>query len=410
MPYAVRDLVKELELKPPVTATPEDTLRDVLKKMIDHDYSQLPVVIKSGVSMKYRLVTRGSILRALKNLALPPNEERLRVGNAHVLVDVAKVYTMDDTIFALTEGMEKSEVALVVEESGELAHIITLYDTTLYFRRWAEDLMHARDVEHMLRRFINESFKWSDGTLDEAGRRLAISGAGTDDEDEDGSQTYKRMTDALRAYLAHCATSLTSLDTSAQHRAFAVLYKEDPPPVTPNPARDMDPSAASACMAAAPAADPPSSKARSMATDLSGVQRLNRKFTAALKEYLQLTTTETQEPDSQGIGKAVAAYRGPRDKGRDFSELSLGSYVDIFLRQSSWARCCRAIGLDLKTLRNALENVKRIRNLLAHFRDEEITSEHRELLRWFASWLAQQEAEVVAEFRRTSPMPPTEAS
>ncbi len=70
--------------------------------------------------------------------------------------------------------MREVNAAMIVDDDRNLTHVVTSYDTTRYFRQWAEDIMQVRDIEHGLRRIINSSFKNADGVIDEQARQSAV--------------------------------------------------------------------------------------------------------------------------------------------------------------------------------------------------------------------------------------------
>ncbi len=140
--------------------------------MLQHQYSQLPVIKGSGQSRQFYFITYERILRALHDFGSKINESNLRVNDA--LVRVPNVYRSSDNLFELLAGMREINAALIVDDSSNLTHVVTAYDTTQYFRQWAEDIMHARDVENSLKQFVTYAFKKSNGEIDDKARQMAI--------------------------------------------------------------------------------------------------------------------------------------------------------------------------------------------------------------------------------------------
>lgn len=64
MPYSVGKLISGRGV--PVTVCPDESVQSAVDKMIEHDYSQLPVIDKDG--RPTGMVTSDSILRALECL------------------------------------------------------------------------------------------------------------------------------------------------------------------------------------------------------------------------------------------------------------------------------------------------------------------------------------------------------
>ncbi len=67
MPFTVQQLIEGRQ--EPVTVSPHDTVKKALELMIEHDFSQLPVVDESRKALG--IVTSDSILRALNNFGVP---------------------------------------------------------------------------------------------------------------------------------------------------------------------------------------------------------------------------------------------------------------------------------------------------------------------------------------------------
>jgi len=124
----------------------------------------------AGQQQQFYFITHESILGALHNFGSKFEDSALRVDDA--LVRVPNVYRASDDLFELLVGMRDRNAALIVDEDQCLRHVVTSYDTSQYFRQWAEDIMQVRDVEHSLRRIINSAFKKSDGEIDEERRKI----------------------------------------------------------------------------------------------------------------------------------------------------------------------------------------------------------------------------------------------
>ncbi len=81
MPYTVDNLIKGQPQ--PVTASPDEPLREALARMIEYDYSQLPVV--DSERRVLGMITSDSIVRALHHFSVATDDLRvaaamLRVG------------------------------------------------------------------------------------------------------------------------------------------------------------------------------------------------------------------------------------------------------------------------------------------------------------------------------------------
>lgn len=148
MPFIIQHLIPEKQNL--VTVTESDSAQDALLLMIEHDFSQLPVI---DATQKLKgMVTSDSILRAVNNLRSIP--ERLKVSHAITRVTT---YRMENELSDLLRGLQNTNAIPIVDNKGQIQAIVTSYDTAEYFRRRAEDLMLAEDIELTLRDFIKPS-------------------------------------------------------------------------------------------------------------------------------------------------------------------------------------------------------------------------------------------------------------
>jgi len=85
----------------PITVSPQDTIQKALALMIEHDFSQLPVV--DDKKKPCGIVTSDSILRALKNFGVSLAE--LQVSHAIVKVDE---YSPDEDLFDLLDDLKNT--------------------------------------------------------------------------------------------------------------------------------------------------------------------------------------------------------------------------------------------------------------------------------------------------------------
>lgn len=153
MSYLVK-LLKSLQT--PVTAEPSDLITDVLERMIEHKYSQLPVVDRA--SKKFYLITSESIMQAYVDFGVNIKTTKLRVSDA--LVKVNHLYFEDDDLFVLLQGVRDNGAALIVDENQELRHIVTSYDMAEFFRQWAESLSRRHRNMHQWVMDAKYSLRW----------------------------------------------------------------------------------------------------------------------------------------------------------------------------------------------------------------------------------------------------------
>lgn len=165
MPYSVSNLIAGRGT--PVTVCPDEPVQSAIAKMIEHDYSQLPVVDKDGKPVG--MVTTDSILRALECFHTPI--DALKVS--HVKVKAPK-YRPEDDLFDLLNGLRDTYAVLIVDADGVLRGIVTSYDTAEYFRSRAEDMMLVEDIENDLKEHIRVAFSDVKGVVDEDRLTAAI--------------------------------------------------------------------------------------------------------------------------------------------------------------------------------------------------------------------------------------------
>lgn len=165
MPYPVQNLIEDRG--EPVSVHPNDTVGTALRLMIEHDFSQLPVIDNSKKPLG--MVTNESILRALANFGL--QVDQLRVADALVK---APIYNPEDDLFDLLDRLRDTNSVLIVDSENKLIGIVTSFDSTEYFRRRAEDLMLVEDIEGMIKDLITSAFIQPDGSINEIGLSQAI--------------------------------------------------------------------------------------------------------------------------------------------------------------------------------------------------------------------------------------------
>jgi CBS domain-containing protein len=138
---------------PLVTIAPGATLQEAVAQMIEHDFTQLPVVEKGRpYGNPASFVSSNSIARALR--VFSTTLETLRVRDA---VIPARTISVDEDLFAKMDDLLESAV-LVLSADGTIAGIITNYDTTQYFRRRAEDILLVEDIETTLKDHVRIAY------------------------------------------------------------------------------------------------------------------------------------------------------------------------------------------------------------------------------------------------------------
>lgn len=162
MPYQVEQL---LEGKGPlVSVKKEDTVTHALSLMIEHDFSQLPVLSSNGDFDEVEgMVTYEGIIRGIRNFGL--NIESLKVRD--VIGNMA-VYNGDDDLFDILDRLKETNAVIILnKEFPHIEGIITSYDTTEYFRNRTEDLMRVEDIEVTIKDIIKEAYKIPSDSFEE---------------------------------------------------------------------------------------------------------------------------------------------------------------------------------------------------------------------------------------------------
>ena len=157
MPYTVQQLFNDREIIIPPTGIEQNaSLQDALNIMFKKQYSQLPIVDPDnrlvGEYTAY-MVTHKSILDALSNLNVIPRV--LRVSDAMVRV---RPYRSEDQLSDLLETLRDTYAVPIMAEKRQLVGVVTSYDTTEYFRKRAEDMMHIEQIEKKLKEYITAYF------------------------------------------------------------------------------------------------------------------------------------------------------------------------------------------------------------------------------------------------------------
>lgn len=166
MPFTVGKLIEGRQK--PIVTTADQPLQEALTRMLEHGYSQLPVVDADGKPIA--MITSDSVVRALNNLRVKTSD--LRVYDA--LTKKPHEYRPEDEIFDVLDALRDSSAVLIVDGKRELVGIVTSWDTMEYFRQRAQDTMYVQEIEDALKNYINAAFTQPSGDIDEDKRTAAI--------------------------------------------------------------------------------------------------------------------------------------------------------------------------------------------------------------------------------------------
>lgn len=136
-------------------ARADEPIEDAMSRMLEHDYSQLPVVTGDDASPRaIGVISTTSIARACLHLGMAPSQ--LRVRHAIDRHPIRK-HREDDLWRTLDEARD-GEVLLVEDDDGALLGILTGHDFTGYLRQQSEDALTVRDVESTMKQLISDHF------------------------------------------------------------------------------------------------------------------------------------------------------------------------------------------------------------------------------------------------------------
>ena len=168
MPYQVQQIIEGKGT--PVCVTKDEPVSKALSLMIEHDFSQLPVISKQTnlanveIDAPEGMITYEGILRGVRNFKARIEDLKVR----DVMVS-APVYSADDDLFDILDLMKDTNAVLVTEDiyglGSALVGIVTSYDTAEYFRKRTEDLMRVEDIELMIKEFIKSAYMDENGEL-----------------------------------------------------------------------------------------------------------------------------------------------------------------------------------------------------------------------------------------------------
>jgi CBS domain-containing protein len=149
MPYSIEHLLENQENV--VVVQKVDTITTALDLMVEHDFSQLPVVNENRILQG--MVTYQSIMRAARSF--DTKLDKLSVPDA--LVNAPFHYREDD-LFDLLDELKVTNAVVIVEPEKYVVGIVTSYDASRFLRNRTEDLMHVEDIEFIIKELIKRTY------------------------------------------------------------------------------------------------------------------------------------------------------------------------------------------------------------------------------------------------------------
>lgn len=298
MPATIGNILKT---KPElVTTTPDILLYAAIDKMMQYDYSQLPVL--DPADRPIGMLTSDSIVRALHHFGVGVREPKDAKEQArHLRVRDAmdrRVATCspEDEVFNVHRQLRDVSSVLVLDDRNQLIGIITGYDTTEYLRQRVQDIVFVQDIEERIKDYIRLAFRQPDGIEDRVALQAAIG--------------VRRVTGGLSA----------------------------------------------------------------------------QTFKRLLEAYLKRKESLDAQIDEQIADQVLlAGLPSPKEEPQDFDHLSLGTYIDLFLKHGL-QRYGQIFQLDRATIFQMLNSVRQTRNNLSHLKID-ISARARDELRHCRTWL-----------------------
>lgn len=320
-----------------------DSLKDAVKLMLRHDYSQLPVVDSENSLVGF--VTSDSILNALNNYGMGLDGLLMK----HVLTKKPQTFRQDIDLLDLFDEMN-GPFACIVDEEGRLVQILTTFDVADYFRQRARDIILVENIESFIRDYVqlifaskvNGETRLSDAIQSVSKSNLA---------------SQENFTKAVRHYLGKTQqTGGNQIDEDVLNRAY------------------------------------------------SSNLGLREGFTKAVSFYLGETQPNGNDQLNEVVLQEVfEKHLGNRQSPTTFDELTLGDYISLFLDNDTWPYLKELLGLEKPAITNLLNSVRLTRNDLSHFR--EIGADQSRQLRDCYNLLVEHEEAIRTVFPTYSPSP-----
>jgi predicted transcriptional regulator len=128
---------------------------------------------------------------------------------------------------------------------------------------------------------------------------------------------------------------------------------------------------------------------------MPSLNKLRDPFFQALTHYE--TTTGSNSPINEQAAQEAFTQYLHQERTPTFDDLSLSHYIDLFTNKSRWDSYKVAFKLKREVIYRLLDDVRKTRNKLMHFRDE-ISMKERNQLQYCKEWLELHRKEVEAIF------------
>ena len=164
MDYTVESLIKN---HPPlITVESKETIKDAMIKMIEHNYSQLPVLDSNGFLAG--AVSAQNIARTLSHWSAKNSNGEwllsdpwLNLTVDHFMIAPAQLNEDESNIFDVMDKLKSAEFVVIVDRVDKLntvKGIMTASDVNDFFRDFAADLVLVGQIEDQLRDRTKQAF------------------------------------------------------------------------------------------------------------------------------------------------------------------------------------------------------------------------------------------------------------
>lgn len=195
MPFPLSQLVQGADRIVKVEAT--TLVSEALKLMINNNFTQLPVVDTEGRLVG--IISEQDILRTQRIARRVNMLDGLTVDQCYV--EATTLELDKDDLYTALDRLERAVAIVVIDGSHVPVGIVTAYDTTSFLRNLTEGLLWARDIEVVLRQYIERAFPG-----EEAMRQALLQafGPGRRPERTEPAKQYTKLTMGEHIHLIQC--------------------------------------------------------------------------------------------------------------------------------------------------------------------------------------------------------------
>lgn len=118
----------------------------------------------------------------------------------------------------------------------------------------------------------------------------------------------------------------------------------------------------------------------------SSHDKLLSRYKNALRLYLQYQGQDEPKLEPEWVERSFAPL-DPKEPSKTFGDLTLYEYTELLVHKDRWKSYAQFFNFGREAVKKVLDNVRRTRNVLAHFKNE-VSAEQRDQLRFCADWLA----------------------